>query len=65
MNPCEKQAFSIDEFAQQFSIGKTKIYQEIKEGRLCAVKSGHRTLITMEAAKEWLSNLPAMSNQGV
>lgn len=60
MNTQEKQAYDVPTFCQLFSIGKTRTYQEIKEGRLKIVKVGKRTLITAHAASEWLNNLSAM-----
>jgi len=53
-----KQVFSIEEFCRSFGIGKTRTYAEIKAGRLRAIKCGARTLITTEAAKDWLAQLP-------
>ena len=43
------------EAASNLGIGLTKLYAEIKEGRLCALKFGNRTLITTEAQKNWLN----------
>lgn len=57
MNPYEKHAFSIEEFCRLYSIGKTKTYEEIKDGKLKIKKVGRRTIITAEAAKEWLEAL--------
>lgn len=51
-------AFSIDGFAQNYDIGKTQTYREIKEGRLRAVKRGRRTLILFPDAVEWQNRLP-------
>lgn len=38
MNTIEKKTYSINEFCQLFSIGRTKTYQEIKEGKLPIIK---------------------------
>jgi excisionase family DNA binding protein len=51
-------AFSIDDFCSRFGIGRTKVYEEIRSGRLEAVKVGRRTLITEQAGQEWLRSLP-------
>ena len=37
-------AYSVDDFAELVGIGRTKIYQEIRDGRLRAKKLGSRTL---------------------
>ncbi len=63
MNAYGKHAISIEEFSEQFSIGKTKIYSEIKRGRLKAKKLGRRTLITLEAAHNWIDMLPEIGDQ--
>jgi excisionase family DNA binding protein len=41
-------------------IGKTKAYEEIREGRLRAVKCGKLTLILPEDYDRWLKSLPAI-----
>jgi excisionase family DNA binding protein len=57
-----QRAFSIREFEQAFRLGRTKIYEEIKAGRLRARKVGKRTIITDEDAEEWLERLPSLSS---
>ena len=49
-----KKAFTVSEFCEVYSIGKTLAYQEIKEGRLKKAKIGKRTLIPAKSAEEWL-----------
>jgi excisionase family DNA binding protein len=51
-------AYPINDFADAVGIGRSKIYEEIRDGRLQAKKLGSRTLITAEAASEYLSRLP-------
>jgi excisionase family DNA binding protein len=52
-----KRALSITEFRLSFGIGRTRVYAEIKAGRLRAVKVGNRTLILIEDAERWASSL--------
>lgn len=52
-----KAAYSISEFCNLFSIGKTKTYEEIKEGRLKLTKIGRRSIVTAQAADNWLNSL--------
>lgn len=52
-------SFNIDEAAKLTGLGKTRLYQELKSGRLRGVKSGKRTLIPRTALEEWLENLQA------
>jgi len=51
-------AFGVDDFAEAVGIGRSKVYEEIRDGRLQAKKLGSRTLITAEAASDYLSSLP-------
>ena len=49
---------SIPEFTKRNSVGRSKVYAEIKSGRLKAVKVGRRTLISFEAETEWRNSCP-------
>jgi hypothetical protein len=66
VNPHElKLCFTIDEFVRASRIGRTKVYEALKEGRLAAIKSGCRTLILESSAREFLSSLPAYHPQSL
>lgn len=52
-----ERAISIELFCERYGVGRTKVYEEIKFGRLKAVKLGSRTLIPVDRAEEWLANL--------
>lgn len=54
-------AYSIPEACAAASIGRSALYEEIKSGRLRAVKSGRRTLITADSLRSWVENLPEIS----
>jgi excisionase family DNA binding protein len=54
-------AMTIVEFCARYSVGKTLAYEEIKRGRLSAVKCGGRTLIRARDAEAWLARLPAVT----
>jgi len=58
-------AFPIRNFCVRYGIGRSKAYEEIKAGRLVAVKSGQRTLIREEDAETWLRSLPAIASAQV
>jgi excisionase family DNA binding protein len=51
-------AYPINAFAKALGVGRSKIYEEIRDGRLQAKKLGSRTLITAQAASDYLSRLP-------
>jgi excisionase family DNA binding protein len=49
---------SIAEFCDRYGIGRTKAYEEIKTGRLRAIKIGQRTSIIVDDAEAWLLSQP-------
>lgn len=53
-----KLARSIPEFCRATDVGRSKIYEEIKAGRLKAKKFGSRTIIIDEDGRAWLEALP-------
>lgn len=54
----QKGAMSVEEFLHWASIGRTKFYQEVNEGRLKLRKIGRKSVITNADAEAWLNNLP-------
>jgi excisionase family DNA binding protein len=56
-------AQAIADFCKRYAVGRTFVYQEIKEGRLSAKKAGSRTLISTEDADAWFSSLPEMQTK--
>ena len=52
-----KLAYTILDVCRTASIGRTRLYSEISEGRLRAVKVGRRTLIRTEDLEAWLRSL--------
>ena len=52
-----RRAFSIPEACQRVGIGRTRLYGEIKEGRLRVRKCGRRSIIRAEDLDEWLDSL--------
>lgn len=54
-----KLAYTIDELAEASGVGRSKIYQEISEGRLKTRKLGKRRLTLHDDATVWLQALPA------
>lgn len=62
-NTIPRRAYSLNQISQSAGIGLTKIYEEIRLGRLRAKKFGKRTLVTEAALEEWLNNLPDYETQ--
>jgi excisionase family DNA binding protein len=56
----EKMAFSVDEAAMRAGLGRDRIYTAIRDGNLVARKFGRRTLITTDALRRFLDNLPPL-----
>jgi hypothetical protein len=54
-----QRAMSIRAFCENYGLGRTATYSEIRSGRLRARKVGRRTIITTDDAEEWLNCLPA------
>lgn len=54
----DKLSFSIREVIQKTGIGRTKIFAEIRAGRLRARKLGRRTIIAAADLEHWISQLP-------
>ena len=53
-------AMTVKEFCRKYGIGTTKFYEEIKAGRLRAVKCGARTLVLNRDSSGWEHTLPAV-----
>ncbi|GLS29324.1 Helix-turn-helix domain-containing protein [Mesorhizobium albiziae] len=53
-----KYAFSVNELVCEIGIGKTKIYQEMRKGRIRARKSGRRTIVLASEVERYLRSLP-------
>ena len=54
----DKLAFSIPEAMGVSGTGKTKLYEEIRAGRLVARKMGDKTIILRPDLLAWLNSLP-------
>ena len=48
---------SIDGFCKLYGLGRTFAYEQIKQGKLRAVKCGNRTLILKHDAEAWVRSL--------
>lgn len=56
--PIQKLAYSISEAARVAPFCRTRVYEELKAGRLKARKAGRRTLILSDDLAAWLRDLP-------
>jgi hypothetical protein len=53
-------ATSLNTFCDENGISKATAYREIAASRLEARKVGRRTIVTKEAARDWLKSLPKL-----
>jgi excisionase family DNA binding protein len=61
MNPnpnLPREGFTVSEAGAMAGLGRTKIYEEISEGRLKARKCGKRTIILKDELRQFLESLP-------
>lgn len=56
--PSEKLGVHTDEAADICGIGRTSLYEAMKDGRLKAKKAGRRTIILIDDLKAFLLTLP-------
>lgn len=58
--PAEKQAFTVDEFAEAFRLSRATVYNMWRDGSGPArMRVRGRVLISRSAAKEWRKNVEA------
>jgi excisionase family DNA binding protein len=58
-----ERAYTIQEFGRTYKLGRTKIWQLIKEGRLQAVSVGSKKLIRADDAEAWFASLEPTSTK--
>jgi excisionase family DNA binding protein len=64
MEHIDKRALSVGEAAKAAGVGRTTLFQEIRNGRITALKVGRRTIITIDALETWLASLPKRTPVG-
>jgi excisionase family DNA binding protein len=62
-NPLNKAAYSIAEFCELVSLGRSRVFEEIRDKRLRIVKVGRRTLIPAVEVTAWLERLALGSGE--
>jgi excisionase family DNA binding protein len=55
----DKLAYSIKDVSRLADVSRSMLYREISEGKLRAVKRGHRTLILAADLRDWIARWPA------
>jgi hypothetical protein len=53
-------AFSLSEFCRIAKVGRTKVYEDARAGRLRILKNGKRSIVTADEARRYIDNLPRL-----
>ena len=53
-----KQAYTVNEIMKEIGIGRSKLYSEIKAGKLTPRKIGKKTIFLAPDVEEYLQSLP-------
>ena len=61
MDPTIKEALAVREFCARYGICRQTFYDEVKRGRIRAVKLGKKTIILRADAEAWAKSLPALN----
>jgi hypothetical protein len=56
-----QRAYRPKDFTKHYGIGRTKLWQEIRAGRLPARKAGRAVIILHEDAERWAQSLPMVT----
>jgi hypothetical protein len=51
-------AMTVSEFCKWASVGRTKLYAEVKAGRIKLRKIGSKSVVIRSDGEEWLRSLP-------
>jgi excisionase family DNA binding protein len=55
-----REAFAVSEFCERFGICRETFYQEVRRGRLRAVKLGAKTIVLKSDADVWVATMPTL-----
>jgi excisionase family DNA binding protein len=61
MDFTNREAFAVREFCARYGICRQTFYDEIRRGRIKAVKLGKKTMILRADAEAWAKALPALN----
>ena len=64
MTNIAKEAFAVREFCARYSICRATFYDEVKRGRLRAIKLGRKTIVMRADADAWAASLPELRTVG-
>jgi excisionase family DNA binding protein len=55
-----KEAFAVKGICRAYGISRETVYNEIRRGRLRALKLGKKTIVLKSDAEAWRDNLPPL-----
>lgn len=61
MNEIPKVSYTMDQAAQATGFTRTRLYQEIAQGRLKTLKAGRRRMVSARALEDFISRLERAS----
>jgi len=54
----QKSAYTVNETIREIGIGRSKLYSEIKEGKITPRKIGKKTIFLAQEIEDYLNSLP-------
>jgi excisionase family DNA binding protein len=60
MDITNREAFAVREFCARYGICRDTFYEEVRRGRLRALKLGKKTIVLKVDAESWAKSLPAL-----
>jgi excisionase family DNA binding protein len=60
MDSTDREAFAVREFCARYGICRQTFYDEVRRGRLRAVKLGKKTIVLRTDAEAWVATMPAL-----
>jgi predicted DNA-binding transcriptional regulator AlpA len=57
-----KQAYTVNEVIKEIGIGRSKLYAEIKDGKIIPRKIGKKTIFLAKDVETYLNDLPTINS---
>lgn len=56
-----KLAYTVNELTRELGIGRSKLYKEIGDGKICPRKIGKKTVFLVDEVRRYINTLPMAS----
>ena len=60
MDSTDREAFAVREFCARYGICRQTFYDEVRRGRLRALKLGNKTIVLRTDADAWVAAMPLL-----